>query len=187
MKLINVLKKIGVKAIQSNPAGSAALTLINTFLPKGKQLTGEFSGEEAISHIHTSMSPEHSAELLDSQIELAKLEEEGRTERYVAMTKADGQETRAKIVDKAMNALIALSLIFIAAVAFVYAKDGAESAFSYEMAAVFFAVSGTFSYVIRAYFGDLRTETESRHQVEDDKPRLPKGLAGLIASMKGKG
>jgi hypothetical protein len=185
MKLLNVLKKIGVGAIQANPAGAAALSLINTFLPDGRKLTGNFSGNDAIEHIKETLPPEYSARVFDSKIELAKLEEEGRTERYVAMTKADGQETRAKIVDKAMNALIALSLIFIASVAFVYAKDGAALAFSYEMAAVFFAVSGTFSYVIRAYFGDLRIETESRHQVEDDKPRQPKGLVGLIASIRG--
>jgi hypothetical protein len=101
------------------------------------------------------------------------------------MTSGDGQVTRAKIVNKAMNCLIAISVIFMCAIAYVYSTEGASVAFSYEMMAVFLAVTSTFAYVIRAYFGDLRSETKSRHQSINNTPVQPTGLIGLISSIKG--
>jgi len=100
------------------------------------------------------------------------------------MCKADGQETRAQLVKWAMLALISFSLIFILAVAYVYATKGAAIAFSSDMAIVFGVVTGTFTYVIRAYFGDLRKETQSRHSLTDDKPRQLTGLSGVIQSLR---
>jgi hypothetical protein len=185
MNLLGFLKKIGTAAISTHPAGAAALTLINTFLPDDKRIESSATGEQALSATE-SLTPTDKAKLLNAKIELAIVEEEGRTERYVAMCKSDGQETRAKIVDKAMNALIILSLIFVAAVAYVYATKGAALAFSYEMGFVFITVSGTFAYVVKAYFGDLRKETQSRHATIDDKPQFQKGFAGLVNAFKGK-
>jgi hypothetical protein len=83
-----------------------------------------------------------------------------------------------------MYALIAISLIFIIAVAFVYYKEGAAVAFSTEMALVFITVSGTFAYVIRAYFGDLKTETTSRHATSNNQLPKATGLAGVIEALK---
>jgi len=184
MKLVNVLKEVGIGLLSATPLGAAAIPIINAFLPDDKQLTSNASGEDAQKAIN-GLPPEAKQQIYLANIDLQVEEEQGRTSRYEAMCAADGQETRAKLVNKAMNCLIALSLIFVAAVAYVYTKQGANAAFSYEMAAVFITVSGTFAYVVRAYMGDLKTETQSRHGVESGKPLKASGLAGVINAIKG--
>lgn len=180
---LDIVKTAGTAVLSSNPAGAAALTLINAFLPDDKKLGDSATGEQ-VSSAYQGLSPDAQLTLSTAKINQAIEEDKGRTARYVAMCQADGQETRAKIVKWAMIALIAISLIFIAAVAYVYMTAGAAVAFSADMAFVFLTVTGTFAYVIRAYFGDLRTETESRHVTVDDKPRLAKGVAGVIQSFR---
>ena len=185
MDILNVLKEVGVGIISATPLGQAALPIINAFLPKDKQLGASATGDDAQKAID-GLPPEAKQQLLLAKINLKVEEVRGQTSRYEAMCKADGQETRAKQVNKAMNCLIILSLIFVAAVAYVYSTKGAEAAFSYEMAAVFATVSGTFAYVVRAYFGDLKTETQSRHSVESGVSPKAGGIAGIINAMRGK-
>jgi len=185
MNVLSVLKTLGAAALSTHPLGVAALPIINTFLPKDKQLPETASGEQAEQAIH-GLSQDDQKQILLADIQLDIEEEKGRTARYQAMCSADGQETRAKIVNKAMNTLILLSLIFVGSTALVYIKDGAQAAFSLEMAAVFGTVTATFAYVVRSYMGDLRVETTSRHALADDKPQSPKGLAGLLSALKGR-
>jgi len=185
MDILSVLKTVGIGLLSSTPLGVAAIPIINAFLPDDKQLSGDSSGEEATKAIN-DLPPEARKQLSLAKINLQVEEERGQTSRYEAMCAADGQETRAKLVNKAMNALIALSLIFVAAVAWVYIEKGAQAAFSYQMAAVFITVSGTFAYVVRAYMGDLKTETQSRHSVESGTPSKPTGIAGIISAIQGK-
>lgn len=184
MDLMSVLKTVGTGLLASTPFGLAALPIINAFLPEDEKLNSSTSGEDAEQAIYNL--PASSREtLMLADINLQVEEERGRTARYQAMSAADGQETRAKIVTKAMHALIGLSIIFLAFVGWVYVSKGAEAALSYELVALFGAVTGTFAYVVRAYFGDLRTETQSRHATIDDKPQQVKGLAGLVAAIRG--
>jgi hypothetical protein len=185
VKALDVLKTIGTGLISSNPYGAAALTVVNAFLPDDKKLPTSATGEQAMQAVE-QLSGAEKAQIAIAEIDLKKADIQGQTDRYVAMTKADGQKTRAKIVLIAMYALIAISLIFIIAVAFVYYKDGAALAFSTEMALVFITVSGTFAYVIRAYFGDLKVETTSRHATSNN--RLPKstGIAGVVEALRKK-
>lgn len=185
MDILNILKDVGLGVISATPIGKAALPIINAFLPADKQLGVNATGADAQNAID-GLPPEAKQQLLLAKVNLQVEEERGRTSRYEAMCKADGQETRAKIVQKAMNCLIILSLIFVAAVAYVYTELGAEAAFSYEMAAVFITVSGTFAYVVRAYFGDLKAETQSRHGVESGVAPKAGGVAGIINAIRGK-
>ena len=184
MNLMSVLKSVGTGLLASTPLGVAALPVINAFLPKDKQLDTQSTGADAQSAVD-GLPPSARESLLHAEINLKVEEEHGRTARYQAMTASDGQETRAKIVDKAMNTLIGLSVIFLSFVGWVYVDKGADKALSYELVALFLSVTGTFTYVVRAYFGDLRTETQSRHASIDDKPQAAKGLAGLVAAIRG--
>lgn len=183
MNLLNVIADVGKGLISSHPLGALAISAVNGFLPADRQISKSNTGEDILDAIDT-LTPSQQIQL--AHIDLKVEEERGRTSRYEAMCKADAQETRAKIVNKAMSSLILLSVIFVLAVAYVYATKGAEDAFSYEMAAVYGTVTATFAYVIRAYFGDLRTETESRHSVESNQPVKPKGIAGLIRAFRDK-
>ena len=183
MKLFDLLKSIGGAALASTPLGAAAIPVINSFLDDDKKLPENATGQDALNTID-SLPPEAKQALALAKIDLAKTEELGRTSRYEAMCKADGQGTRAKIVLEAMRTLTVITVLFIIAIGWVYIEHGAAHAFSSEMATVFLTISGTYAYVVRAYMGDLRTETESRHAVEDNKPRLAKGLAGLVQAIK---
>lgn len=183
MDIKNILKTVGTAVLASNPIGAAAIPLINAFLPGDETLPVDATGQHVQERIN-QLPPAIQNELLSKQIDLQIQQVKSDADKYASMCQADGQETRAKIVDKAMNALIAISLIFIVATAFVYSDKGADAAFSYEMGACFLTVTGTFAFVIRAYFGDLRTETQSRHSAHANQPPQSKGLAGLIQAIK---
>lgn len=164
------------------PGGPLILKVINEVLPDDKQLGSDATGQQIADAVE-SLPPEARASLMEKRIDLDIAVERGMTERYQAMAASDGQETRARIVTKAMNALIGITAAFVAATVYVYATSGAEVAFSGEMAAVFGVITGTFAYVVRAYFGDLRTEAKSRHQTVDDKAQ-PMGVIASLLSRK---
>lgn len=184
MDILSILKTVGTAALASTPLGALAIPVINRFLPKDEQLTSASSGDQAQAAIN-NLPPELKQQISIAEINLEVEKEKGQTSRYQSMCSSDGQETRAKLVNKAMNTLICLSMMFVSATVYVYCKEGAEKAFSYEMATVFTMLSGTFTYVVRAYMGDLKTETKSRHSVVDNKPHVATGLAGIINAIKG--
>lgn len=181
MKLLDVIASVGSAALSTHPLGALAVQAVNAFLPNEEKLAVSDTGEKVLAKVD-NLPLNIQVEL--SRLDLERTKEQADADKYIAMCKADNQETRARMVDKAMNCLITLSLIFVVSVAYVYATKGATAAFSYEMAAVFLTVSSTFAYVVRAYFGDLRSETESRHSsINGLKPEL-KGLAGLVKAFK---
>jgi len=180
MNIKSILMTIGTGLLSSTPLGLAALPVINALLPHDKKLPVDASVSQA-QDIIKNLEPDQAYKIEMAEIDLLVEEERGRTERYKAMCESDGQETRAKLVNKAMNALITLSLMFVGAIAYVYIKDGAQVAFSYELSAAFLTITGTFAYVVRAYMGDLRTETTSRHQTIDEKPRPESFLTAFFS------
>jgi len=185
VNLKSVLKTIGVGLLASNPVGAGVLSVVNAFLPDDEKLdAGVATGADVHSAID-KLPADVRERLMQAEINLEVEQERGRTARYQAMCSADGQQTRAKIVQMAMWSLIGLTMVFMLFVGFVYVEKGAAEAFSAEMVAFFFALSGTYAYVIRAYFGDLKAETQSRHATIDDKPQHPKGLAGLFSAIRG--
>lgn len=181
MNILNILKDVGMGIISASPIGKLALPVINALLPDDKKLPANATGEDAAAIIK-SLPPEERSKIELAEIDLEKAEIEGQTERYKAMCSADGQETRAKLVNKAMNSLILLSFMFVCAMAYVYVTDGAQAAFSVEMIGAFFAVTGVYAYVIRSYFGDLKVETKSRHATIDTKQQPGSLLTNFIAS-----
>jgi hypothetical protein len=183
MDIKSILKTVGTAVLASNPIGLAAIPIINALLPDNEKLPSNATGKDVEARI-AQLTPDEQGRIYRAEIDLQIEQERGLTSRYEAMCKSDGQQTRAKIVNKAMNCLIAITLMFMCAIGYVYSTAGAKVAFSLEMAGVFFTVSGTFAYVIRAYFGDLRTETESRHSAINGKSLPSKGIAGVIQSIK---
>ena len=184
MNIKSILKTVGLGLLSTHPLGALAIPVINSLLPGDTQLPEGVSGSDA-ERLIADLPGSQRDQIYLAEIDLKKTEEEGRTRRYEAMAKSDGQETRAKLVNKAMNTLIVISVAFMGATAYVYVSSGAAAAFSVEMAGVFITITGTFAYVVRSYFGDLRSETESRHRAIDEKPSVAKGLAGIIQSLRG--
>lgn len=183
MNIKSILKTVGMGLLSASPFGAAAIPVINALLPDNKKLPASATGNDA-KEIIASLPPTEQVKIDLAEINLLVEEERGRTERYVAMASSDGQETRAKIVVKAMNTLIGLSVVFVLATVYVYVTEGAAAAFSVNMAIVYGTITATFAYVVRAYFGDLRNETKSRHQTIDDKPHQPSLLSVLLNKKK---
>jgi len=182
MNIGSFLKTVGVGLISANPMGAAAIGLINAALPDDKKIPITATGVEAEQALD-KLSPEQKQSVMLANIAYDVKVLETDSAKYAAMCAADGQVTRAKVVMWAMKALIGISLIFILATAWVYVKVGAVEAFNPAMIGVYVSITGTFAYVIRAYFGDLRRETESRHQMIDNKPRKP-GVVETLFSRK---
>lgn len=185
MKALDIFKSIGAAALSTHPLGAAALGIVNAFLPTDKKLPVTATGEQALQVVE-QMSGTERASIEIANIQLEQTIAETDAQKYEAMCKADGQETRAKVVVMAMWTQILVSIIFIISVVYVYATEGAELAFSFEMAAVFLTVVATPAYVIRAYYGDLKSETKSRHNALNRMPEPVKGLAGLITAIRHK-
>ena len=183
MKVLDVFKTIGATALSTHPLGAAAIGIVNAFLPSDSKLPLTATGEQALQVVD-QMSGTERASIEIANIQLDQVIVETDAQKYAAMCKSDGQETRAKIVDKAMNALISISIIYILAVAYVYVTGGATLAFSVEMIGVFLSIVAPFGYVVRAYFGDLKSETKSRHNALNKMPEPVKGLAGLITAIR---
>lgn len=181
MNILNILKDIGIGLISESPIGKIAIPVINAFLPGDKKLPLNATGEDAQALIK-DLPPEQRTQIELAEISLEKADIEGQTKRYEAMCNADGQETRAKLVNKAMNSLILLSFMFVCFIGWVYIDKGAEDAFSPAMIGVFFSVTGVFAYVVRSYMGDLRVETKSRHATIDTKQQPGSLLTNFIAS-----
>lgn len=181
MKVLDVIAQVGSAALSSHPLGALAVAAVNSFLPSENQISVSSSGSEALGAVDTLPK---SIQIQLAKFDLDKVKEQADADKYNAMCKADAQETRAKIVNKAMNCLIILSLLFVLGVVYVYATQGAAEAFSYEMAAVFITVSSSFAYVVRAYFGDLRSETESRHSAINGLKPNTKGVAGILKALR---
>ncbi len=182
MNIKSFLKTVGLGLISAHPLGAAAIGLINKALPDDKKLPENATGQDAEAAI-VGLSPaqQEVIYLADVRYDIKVLETDA--EKYAAMCAADSQETRAKIVIIAMWALIVLSVMFVAATAWVYIEKGAQDAFSPAMIGVYLSVTATFAYVVRAYFGDLKSETKSRHEMIDGKPRKP-GLVETLLNRK---
>lgn len=183
MDILSTLKDIGLSVLSKHPLGAIATSVINEFLPGDEQLPEHATGHDALARID-QLAPDQKFALLSKKVDLEIQQEKSDADKYASMCQADGQETRARIVNKAMNALITISIIFIVATAYVYSTEGATKAFSFEMSTCFLSITGTFAFVIRAYFGDLRSETESRHFAHNNQPQQTKGLAGIIQAIK---
>jgi hypothetical protein len=180
MNILKIIKTMGFAALSTHPLGAAVVGIANSVLPEENKINVEMSGDYAMQHINKAGE--------DIKIQLAALElqetkEQELTKRYEAMTKADGQETRAQIVKNAMAFLCFLSSLFVISIAYTYSTNGAEAAFSLDMAAVFGVVVSPFAYVVRAYFGDLRTETESRHAAINGNEKIG-AIAGLVKAFR---
>ena len=163
MDLKKLLKGAALVAGTVNPGVGLAIKAINTFLPADEQLPETATGETALSKLEGLPSDQQAA-VLTQYIELQKIQEQGWTSRYEAMCKADGQETRAKIVY--MMALILLfETIAFTTWFFVY-PDKVNG----DMWAIFGALTAVPAAVLRSYFGELRTEQANRLGIQQPNP-----------------
>ena len=180
MNILKIIKTIGAAALSTHPLGAAAVAVANGLLPEDKQIDVGMAGNYAMGKINSAGEV---VKIKLAEIELEETKEQELTKRYEAMTRSDGQETRAKIVKDAMRFLCFLSSLFVISITYTYSTSGAEVAFNLDMAAVFGVIVSPFAYVVRAYFGDLRNETESRHAAINGNDKVG-AVAGLVKAFR---
>lgn len=175
MKLSEIVKIAAGVAGTMNPAIGAAISLVNGFLPEGKKLPETATGKDVQDVIQT-LPAETQATLLSQEIQLEVAREEGWTARYTAMTKADGQETRAKIVNKLCNVLIFEILAFTVLMVWKPQHLSDEGVWM-----VFGILTATPATVILNYFGNLRKEHAQRQMAMG--AAAPQGLLSKLTSV----
>tara|TARA_R110001583_G_scaffold34551_1_gene115876 strand:- start:25867 stop:26415 length:549 start_codon:yes stop_codon:yes gene_type:complete len=159
-----------------NPALGAAIGAVNGLLPKDKQLPITATGND-VAQMVEQLPPEQRASLMEREIDLAIAREDGWTERYKAMTQADGQETRAAIVRMMARVLVFEILAFT--VLFFWQPDVVNSE---QVWLIFGVLTGTPATVLLNYFGNLRREHAQRQASISGQP-LPKGLGAVLGKV----
>jgi len=171
--ILNTLKgPLAAVASTLIPGGPAILAAVNAFLPSDQKLPETATGADVAAAV-AALPPDQRASLLEKRIDLQIAQEEGWTDRYKAMTKADGQSTRPRIALMMAYVTCFIILLFSSAIAVQIFTEGlgslAEAAGAWT---VFGTLLGIPSGVLAKYFGELRREQGQRM-----------GKAGVIESL----
>lgn len=164
MKIKDILKAAGGVALDVFAPGSRQL--INAVLPTDKQLPGTATGSEADAAI-ASLPPEQRQNVLEKQIDLDIQLDKGWTDRYVAMTQADGQSTRPRIAFM-MAQVLSFEILAFTVWAFVYPDEMSNSA----LWTVFLTLTGVPAGLLGKYFGELRKEQRNRQETLGAAPAV---------------
>jgi len=160
------------------PGGPLILGAVNALLPDDKKLPQDATGSQIADAVE-SLPPEQRASLMEKRIDLQIAREEGWTDRYKAMTAADGQSTRPRIALMMAWAVVSVIGLFTVAIAYQTAQNGlsglSDAAEAWPLIA---ALLGIPSGLLGKYFGELRREQAQRLGV--DKTGLVAGLSKMI-------
>jgi len=182
-KVLDAIRPFAAVAAQFIPGGPAILAGLNLILPPDKQLPANATGQQILTAVDT-LPPDQRASFLEKEIDLKIAQEVGWTERYVAMTAADGQSTRPQIALLLTKMLVWQTIAFMALLGFaVIMKDGDLSVLSQPyLWTVFLTLTGVPSAVLTNYFGELRKEQQNR----TGTPTAPGAIAQIIKAVSGK-
>ncbi len=161
MNIKSILKGAASIAASIIPGGNEILGLVNNFLPEDKQMPTTATGQQILDAVE-SLPPEQSQFILAKEIDLAIAQEEGWSERYIAMAKTDGQSTRpriALIMAKLMSFAILLMIVLLF---YIAATDGLDSINNTSIWTIFGVLTATPAGVLMKYFGELRREQTNR-------------------------
>ena len=175
MKLKDILSGAAAIAGTLHPGIGAAIGLVNKFLPEDKKLPETATGDDVKSAME-DLPPEQKASLMEQEIDLEKIRLDKQASVYIALSKADGQETRAKIVMKMANVLVFEILAFTVMFFWNPAILSNESVWI-----VFGVLTATPATVLMNYFGNLRKEHAQRQITAGADS---KGISGLGALAK---
>lgn len=171
-EILTRLKPLAAVAASFVPGGSAAIELVNAFLPEDKKLPETATGGDIISAVD-SLPAEQRASLFEKQIDLEIAKEEGWTDRYKAMCAADGQSTRPKIA-LMMAKVLCFEILAFTVWCFWY-PDQMQNPVLWT---VFGTLTGVPAGVLTKYFGDLRREQANRLGMVGKGP-----LGGLLSKL----
>lgn len=171
MNIGKILKSVGMGLVREIPGADAIIGIVNGFLPADKKLPAEATGTQVQSAID-GLPEKDRASVMSKEIDLKIAEEEGWTDRYTAMVKADGQSSRARIA-----VMMAQILCFEIAAFTVWAFVYPEQMNNPVLWTVFGVLTGTPAGVLMKYFGELRKEQGQRLGASSG------GSAGILSSL----
>ncbi|AUR81594.1 TMhelix containing protein [Vibrio phage 1.009.O._10N.261.51.C9] len=190
-----VVKTVGAGVISSVvPGGGAVIDVINMFLDDDKKLPATATGQQALDAIE-SLPPEAQVQVLNKQLDV-KLEEIKQPHdslRAMLTANATSTHTTRPWIAKWSFVFTAIfsgvvGLIVVCAYAYaVYKRDAALVAAVVDgwpfVLAVMGAVTGTFSILLRAYFGLLSKEHDAKVGAATGtfKPNAIASIMGALA------
>lgn len=162
------------------PGGPAILAAVNAFLPENEKLPETATGGELAAAVE-KLPPEQRASLMEKEIDLKIVQEEGWTERYKAMCSGDGQSTRPAIALMMAKVTCFVIILFTSAISIEVYLHGFDSLADNAGAWTIFAtILGIPSSVLAKYFGELRREQQNRLGAKSS------GIMGQILGSFGK-
>ena len=159
-EIFSAIKPFASVAASFIPGGPAVVGLLNAVLPADKRLPPTATGQQ-ISDAHASLTPEQQASLAEKEVDFKIAQEEGWTDRYVAMTKSDGQSTRPKIA-MMMAQVVCFEIIAFTVWCYVYPVQMVNPV----TWTVFGTLTGVPAGLLGKYFGELRKEQANRLNVK---------------------
>lgn len=175
MKFKDIIAGAASIAGTLNPALGAAIKAVNYLLPEDKKLPETATGNDVANAVD-ALPPEQKASLMESEIDLEKVRLEQQASVYIALSKADNQETRAKIVLE--NSRV-LCFVIVAFAVWLFVNPAIAS--SGAIWTAFAILTGAPATVLMNYFGNLRKEHAQRQITAGADP---KGITGLGALAK---
>ena len=163
-EVFNAIKPFASVAASFIPGGPAVVGLLNAVLPDDKKLPETATGQQ-IMDAHSSLTPNQQSSLSEKKIDLEIAQEEGWTDRYKAMTAADGHSTRPAIA-LMMARVLSFETLAFTVWCFVYPEQMRNP--------ILWSVFGSLTLIpgglLGKYFGELRKEQANRLQVK--KPSI---------------
>ncbi len=190
-----VVKTVGAGVISSVvPGGGAVIDVINMFLDDDKKLPATATGQQALDAID-SLPPEAQVQVLNKQLDvkLESIKQSHDSLRAMLAANANSTHTTRPWIAKWSFVFTAIfsgvvGLIVVCAYAYaVYKRDAALVAAVVDgwpfVLAVMGAVTGTFSILLRAYFGLLSKEHDAKVGAATGtfKPNAIASIMGALA------
>ncbi|BAV81068.1 hypothetical protein [Vibrio phage CKB-S1] len=173
-KVWDILKAVGTGVIANVvPGGAGVIELVNTFLDDDKKLPANATGQQAQDAINT-LPPEAQSQLLNKQLDirLEDIKQSHDTLRTMLTSDATSTHTTRPWIAKWSFVFTAVfsgvvGAIVIGAYAWAIGTRDADLVKAVTdgwpfVLAVMGAVTGTFSLLLRAYFGLLSKEHEQK-------------------------
>lgn len=188
MKLESILKKVGTSIIKNVvPGGGLVIDLVNDFLPGGKKLPTDATGDQ-VSQAVQSLPPEQQMQLMSKEldVEIAEINSWAQVQGFLAEADKAGASTRPKI--SLMMAqivgfvVIAFSSMWIVAIFRDQVEMVQRLSDSWPL---MLTVIATPTALLRAYFGMRSREKEDRYAVSTRQSIPATGfLANVVKLLK---
>ena len=186
-KILDIGAKVGGTLF---PPLAAAIAVINTVLPKDKQLPESATGKEAAAAMMTLPASDRES-ILSQEIAAEVTKDNNFKDIVLALNEADasGASTRPQIANRAMHTLTGLSVVITLCIMWAVVTGDAEMIKNIKDLWPIVAVLLTpFAAVVKQYLGIRTHDKRARLQAAVGQPvSAPVGILNTLAALRIKG